>query len=117
MDLLFVYSLFGIPAAVGLAIHWLILRNRLPVLWPNWLSMVLPGPIWAGLAANLGSGKTLSNLVEGIFLGVFVATLLVAQAITVRSSPDAHFRLAATTLVLGCVAAVALSLFFPGLPE
>ncbi|MFO3798102.1 MAG: hypothetical protein ACK8QZ_12645 [Anaerolineales bacterium] len=117
MELLFIYSLFGIPAAVGLAIHWLILRNRFPVLWPNWLSLLLPGPLWAVLVANFGGGKTLSNLVEGVLLGIFVAALLVVQAIAVRFSPSAHLRLAAGTLLLGCTAAVALWLFFPELPE
>ena len=116
MDLLFLYSLFGIPAAVGLAIHWLILRKRLPVLWPNWLSILLPGPIWAVLAASFG-GKTLSNLVEAIILGWFVAVLLVAQAVAARFYPSAHLRLALTTLLLGVFAGVALWLFVPGLPE
>ena len=114
--LAFLYALYAVPALVGFAIHWLLIRKRLPLLWPSWIILFVPWSIWIGLVSFKQSGKSESNIVEPNWLGMLVAVVLVVQAIVSRIKPQQHFRTSVGALLMCCLAAVAIWAFVPALP-
>lgn len=110
------YPFFAVPALVGSGLVYLFLRKHITLTRYHFLSLLLPWLTWVGLVIFDGSSKSLSNLVEVMLLGVFVALLFLIEGLaSFNDSKWDHFP--QLTLGLSCLMAASLWAFIPGLPE
>jgi hypothetical protein len=116
-----IYLMFGVPAGLGAALVWHSSREHLCVLAADRLMFLLPYACWFAAAihgAAIGvAPKSLSNIVEAGFVGCAVAGLLGARAALTIARPFQEDRWAWAALGLACLAAPAIALLVPPLPE
>jgi hypothetical protein len=111
------YPLFGIPALVGGAIVWLLVRKRVHLKITDKLLLVLPWATWLSLMFIDGTGKSLSNLIEASILGGITVVLFTIRSLLEVFNSKYNSTWSLYTLLASCVAAFALWAFVPGLPE
>lgn len=111
------YLLYFVPAFVGFGVSWLLAFRRLPLLGSDWLTLFLPGAIWLLLLSVCGEGKSLSNLVEGIYLGWSVALLSAIRTAVSLHLPSQQALVSLWVLVAACAASLAVWALVPGLAE
>ena len=111
------YPLFGIPAAIGFFFGYFKLRNKVKFTIHNFLILILPWLTWIALTSAFGTGKSLANVVEAIYLGLIVATLsLIGPVVTIKLNLKPKV-VSLVLLFLSCVSAIILWYLVPGLPE
>jgi Na+/proline symporter len=87
-------------------VHW----NR----WDFALAL-LPFAVWILLMITNGTGKSLANLAEAMYLGCMAP---LAPIVRVAVGDKANQRLMALGLLVGmCLVAISVWAFVPGLPE
>ena len=79
--LIILYPLFAVPAIVGSNIAYKFIGNHITLNSYHILSYILPWLVWWGLVAIDGREKPLENLIEPVWLGVFVAFLFLIQGL------------------------------------
>ena len=112
-----IYLLYGIPVVAGGLCVWFLLRKRIHLFASDWLLVIAPFAVWLIATSVYDGEKTLSNLVEAIFLGGITLLLFTARAVLTTVGYSREVRLSSAALAGSCVAAVALWGFVPGLPE
>lgn len=111
------YALYFVPAFIGFGVSWLLAFRSLPLIWSDWLTLFLPGAIWLLLLSVWGEGKSLSNLVEGIYLGWSVALLSAIRTVVSLRLPSKQALVSLLVLVAACAASLAVWALVPGLAE
>lgn len=105
----------AIPIAVVSVPVWFFGRHRVEWWWADFAVGVLPFALWATLMLHDGTGKSLANVVEGVWLGcVIPVSALVRLAVGRKGNRK---MISAALLAALCLAAVGLWLFVPALPE
>jgi hypothetical protein len=113
----FLWLVMYLPASIVLCAPLLWFgRNRVAT-WCKWdyLILVLPYLVWATLTCLDCSGKSLSNLVEPLWLALTSGLAPLGRVILGKVIPPR--RAAVGALLLICAVAAALWAFVPGLPE
>ncbi|KQC14307.1 MAG: hypothetical protein APR63_14600 [Desulfuromonas sp. SDB] len=110
-----VWLLHLIPVLLISSPIWFFARKR--VKWTIWdfLIVILPFLIWVSCLITYSEGKSLSNLVEGIWLGWVVPLATVIRMVV--GDRVNQKKLSIILLAVLCGVGVALWKFMPGLPE
>ncbi len=116
IELARLYLLFGTPALIGCSIVWLLARKRIRLTFSDGLLLIAPYLCWFSCLMIDNNGKTMSNLVELIYLGYAVPILFAGRVVFSMRRPGAS-PASAITLLASCLVTVALWAFVPGLPE
>jgi hypothetical protein len=112
---LVMWGLYLMPFIPIAGVVWLLGRRR--VQWNRWdfSTAVFPPAVWITLIMVNSTGKSMSNLVEVLYLGCAAA---LAPIIRVAVGGRGDRPLTAWGLVAAvCLAAIGLWVFVPGLPE
>jgi hypothetical protein len=112
-----VYLLFGVPLVVGGFLVWIFVRKRIHLRAADWLLLLLPFAIWLSATVIYDGNKSLSNLVEVIFVGCAALLLFAARSLATIARPHQEARWASFALLGSCLTALALWALVPGLPE
>lgn len=112
-----VYVFFAIPCGLLCAITWIRHRKSIRLDWADWFLLVLPWAIWIGLVVGGYREKSLSNTVESVVLGIATGLFFVARSWSVRLTRRPQSQLALASLVASSLAAVAIWVLVPALPE
>ncbi len=113
--LLVTVPLYLVPLLLVGGPVWFFGRRR--VQWSRWdlAVILLPFAVWAVLNMINDTGKSLSNLVEALWLGCFAA---LAPIVRVVVGGRVNQTLLALGLLVGvCLVAIGLWAFVPSLPE
>jgi len=104
-----------VPLLVVSAPIWLLARKRVNWNGCDFAIVLLPFAVWSALMLVHGTGKTLSNLVEGLIIGCVAPVAPAVRAILGRRLNQ---KATACGLLLGlCAVAASLWAFVPALPE
>ena len=102
----------------GCSLCWIFCRNR--VNWTLWdyLIVILPLTIWTSLIIADGSGKSIANLGEGIYLAFIICLspimrVIIGKSLERKNEDGLSFGL----LVICCFGAYAIWRYMPTLSE
>lgn len=115
LGMLWIWSLHTVIGAVLCSPIVFFGRKRVHWTFLDLLALLLPFTIWLGLMMFLGTGKSLANLIEPVFISL---ALPVAALIRVLVGPRASERVVSIGLVaLLCVTGIGVYGLTPPLPE
>jgi hypothetical protein len=113
--LLAISPLYLVPLLLVAGPVWFFGRRR--VQWDRWdfAIVLLPLAVWVAAMTVNDTGKSLSNLVEAMYLGCMAS---LAPTVRVVVGRRINQKLLAIGLLVGvCLVAIGLWAFVPGLPE
>jgi len=97
-----------------------LIRHRhmsVALFWPDILSIVQAPFVW-GCCEGVGSGKSLSNLIEFVIIGaVWGLCFAIRTVLVMRNRPRARNVGSWITLAVMAATAALMGIFFPSLPE
>lgn len=112
-----VLPLYLFPGSIGIIPALLFLKRRGGTVLPaDWLVLIIPPMVWLTAMLVNGGGKSLSNLVEPIWLGG-CASVLAVPRVALSGRRWSERILSTAFLVAVCLAGLLLWAFVPGLPE
>ena len=108
------YPVFFVPFGLGTVLVWRLFGKNIKFTSGDRLLFILPWLTWVSAMIVHDEGKSLSNVVEAIWLG-FVCVI----AVFFRCFLGGNHPRASTALAnfVGCAAALLIYYFTPGLPE
>jgi hypothetical protein len=109
------WLLYLVPLLVVTVPVWFYGRRR--VQWNRWdfAIILMPFAVWTALMIANDTGKSLSNLVEALYLGCIAPFAPISRMVV---GERGNQKLVALGLLLGvCFVAFGLWAFVPGLPE
>jgi hypothetical protein len=123
--ILSILSLFGIIWLIHIIIIgsacsfcWKLGEQRVNWMWYDHLTIILPFLIWLSLMISDNSNKSLANLAEGIFLGLFISLSPIIRIIIGKPKERKNEEgIALGLIALCCLAAFYLWKYMPLLPE
>jgi hypothetical protein len=112
-----ILPLYLVPAAIGTIPALLFLKRRGGTVLPaDWLVLIIPPVVWLTAMVLNGSGKSLSNLVEAVYLGGCASVIAILR-VALCGRRRSERTLSTAFLVAICLAGLLLWAFVPGLPE
>ena len=109
------FLLVAVPVVV---VAGIIFRKRRRLPWYSDAAMLVPFCVWAAVIGLADGGKSLANLFrEPLLLGILVGLSSAAGLAWPTSDRDVALRRLVLSAGICCIAAAALAMWYPILPE
>ncbi len=108
------YPIYAIPLFLCIGITWFIFRKKITINYFDITILILPWLTWIGLLLFDDRGKSLSNIVEAIYLGLITGFLIFIRCLFKNKF---GFFPSIIINILACSVAILLWKYVPCLPE